>query len=175
MALAACSRLRLRKFVAFGGLHVVHMYRRLVEDRAPRGRLTVDRPSVSTYRYRAMMRAGIKVIAILQAHYGIIGLAELAGSLDNGLEIRPDIGRRGCDHPQDIAAPGLIDQRLGKVARLRLHLVEQPDIFDGDSSLIGKGCDQLDLLFGERSCFRARQDDDADWDTFAQHRHAKDA
>src|SRR6266852_18277 len=100
-----CSRLRFRKFVAFGGLHVVHMYRFPVEDRAPRGRVTVDQPFVGVYRYRAVMRASMKVVILLQAHYRIIGIAELAGTLDNGLENRPDIGRRGCDHPQDIAAP----------------------------------------------------------------------
>src|SRR5437879_2767173 len=73
MAQVACSRLRFRKFVAFGGLHVVHMYRFPVEDRAP------DQPFVRVYRYRAVMRASMKVVTILQAHDRIICIAELAG------------------------------------------------------------------------------------------------
>ena len=32
-----------------------------------------------------------------------------------------------------------------EVARLRLHLVEQPRILDRDHGLVGEGLDQLDL------------------------------
>ena len=39
------------------------------------------------------MRAKLKVVPILQAYYGVICPAKLAGTLDNGLEHGPDIGR----------------------------------------------------------------------------------
>src|SRR5258705_8414566 len=83
------------------------------------------------------MRAVAQAVAILEEHDGIEGIAKLAGALDNGLENRPDIGRRRGDHPQDIAAPGLIDQRVGEVAGLCLYLIEQPDVLNGDGRLVG--------------------------------------
>jgi hypothetical protein len=36
-------------------------------------------------------------------------------------------------------------QRLRKIARARLHLVEQSRVLDGDRRLIGEGLDELDL------------------------------
>ncbi len=45
-----------------------------------------------------MMCAGMQVATIFQEHDRIIGLAKLAGTFDNGLEYRFDIGRRGGDH-----------------------------------------------------------------------------
>ena len=41
-------------------------------------------------------------------------------------------------------------QRLGKLARARLHLVEQSHVLDCDHRLVGEGLDQLDLLGSER-------------------------
>ena len=120
------------------------------------------------------MRADPQVFAVLQQHGRIISIAKLAGALDNGIENRPDIGRRGRDHVEDVAAPGLIGQRLGKIAGLRLHLVEQPGVLDGDRSLVGKSRDQFDLLVGERPRFGARQTNYADRHTVAQHRNAED-
>src|SRR6516164_2552425 len=59
---------------------------------------------------------------------------------------------------------------LLKLSALVLDFVEQPDVLDGDRSLIGKCRDQLDLLFGEWPYFRARQTQDTDWNALAQHR-----
>ena len=103
------------------------------------------------------MRADAQVVAILQDHDGIIGLAKLAGTLDDGLEHRPDIGRRGRDHAEDVGAAGLVGQRLREVAGLRLHLVEQPDVLDRDHRLIGERGEQCDLLVGEGAHGIARQ------------------
>ena len=104
------------------------------------------------------MRAEAQVVAILQEHDGIIGIAELAGALDNGLEDRPDIGRRGCDHVEDVAAAGLISQRLREVARLGLHLVEQPHILDGDHGLVGEGLTSSICLSVKRLTSEREQD-----------------
>src|SRR6266436_8776804 len=106
------------------------MHRLLIQERAPGGPASADRPLLDIYRYRAMVRAKTQLVAVLQEHDGIIGLAKLAGTLDNGVENRPDVGRRGSDHPEDVAAAGLVGQSLRKVARLRLHLIEQADIAD---------------------------------------------
>ena len=61
-----------------------------------------------------------------------------------------------------------------KLARARLHLVEQPHVLDRDHRLVGEGRDQLDLLVGERPHLGARQHDHADRNALAQERHAKD-
>ena len=59
------------------------------------------------------------------------------------------------DDLQHLRGRGLLLQRLGKLARARLHLVEQPHILDRDHRLVGEGRDQLDLLVGERPTFCA--------------------
>ena len=53
----------------------------------------------------------------------------------------------------------------------RLHLVEQPDILDGDHGLIGKGLQQLDVMVVKRPGLRARDGDHADGGSVAQQRH----
>ena len=96
-----------------------------------------------------------QVVAVLQGYKGVVRLAKLAGAFDNCIEHWFDICRRGGDHTKDIAASGLMGQRLREVARLRLHLVEQADIADGDHGLVGEGLQQSDLLVGERVYFEA--------------------
>jgi hypothetical protein len=99
------------------------------------------------------MRTGTEVVAISQMDNRIFRIAKLAGALDNGLENRRDIGRRRCYYPEDIAAPGLVCQRLGEITGFRLHLVEQPRVLDGDHGLVGKGLKQLDVMICERTGF----------------------
>jgi hypothetical protein len=43
----------------------------------------------------------------------------------------------------------LLLQNLGKLARARLHLVEQPHVLDRDHGLVGEGRDKIDLLLRE--------------------------
>ena len=66
------------------------------------------------------------------------------------LEHRLQIAGRRADDLKHIGGRGLLLQRLREIARLRLHLVEQPDILDGDHGLVGEGLQQVDLLVGER-------------------------
>ena len=65
-------------------------------------------------------------------------------------------GRRR-DDLQHLRGRGLLLQRLGQLARARLHLVEQPHVLDSDHRLVGEGLDQLDLLVGERTHALAMQ------------------
>ena len=108
-----------------------------------------------------------EIITVLQCHKGIVRFAKLARALDNRLKNRPDIGRRGCDHAEDVAATGLVSQRLREVAGFRLHLVEQSDVFDRDHRLDGEGLDQLDLPVGERPHGATQQRQRANRMTFA--------
>src|SRR5437667_3116464 len=121
------------------------------------------------------MRAKLKLVTILEAHYGIVSTAKLASTFGNGLEDWPNICRRGCNHTEYVSAPCLVSERLGQVAGLRLHLVEQPYVLDGDRCLVRKSGGQCDLLVGERTRLRARHDDDTDRYPFAQQWDGEDS
>ena len=41
--------------------------------------------------------------------------------------------------PQHLGGRGLLLERLGQLARARLHLVEQPHVLDRDHRLVGEG------------------------------------
>ena len=161
------------EFVAFGGEEVVHVHCFPVEERSSGNPFPVDRPSLHIKRYRSVMRAGAQAVDIVQEHDGIDGVAKLAGTLDNGLEDRPDIGRRGSDNLEDIAAAGLISQRLAEIARARLYLVEQLHIADGDHGLVGKGLQQLDVMGRECAGLLAGDADQSDGNPIAQQRDEK--
>ena len=70
--------------------------------------------------------------------------------LQHRLEHRLQFARRAADDLQHLRGRRLLLQRLGQIARARLHLVEQPHVLDRDHRLVGEGRDQLDLLVGER-------------------------
>src|SRR6266576_4057586 len=108
MALGARHLLSLWKFGAFRREQVVHLHRHFVDDRAARNPVAVDRPFFQTNRYWTVMRVETKVVAFFQKHDSVIGFAKLAGAFDNGLKNRRDIGWRGSNHAEDVAAPGLV-------------------------------------------------------------------
>ena len=64
-------------------------------------------------------------------------------------------------------------QRLGQLARARLHLLEQPHVLDGDDRLVGEGLEQLDLLVAERATSVRRMHQRADRVALAQQRHGE--
>src|SRR3954452_8019065 len=92
------------------------------------------------------MSTDLEIVALFQTQYRIIGLAKLAGALHDGLEDGSHFGRRGRYHPQNVAAPSLVGESLREIARLRLQLIEQPDVFDGDHCLVSEGGYKLYLL-----------------------------
>ncbi len=95
------------------------------------------------------MRAEAQMFLVFQQDDCIAGFAKLPRTLDNLFQNRFDIGGRRGDDPQNIAAPGLVSQRL-------LGLVEQPHIVDREHGLTGKGLDQRYLMWieclGVRMC-----------------------
>ena len=90
-----------------------------------------------------------------------ICLAEPGGSGQNCLKHWIDIPGRAADDLQDLRCGGLLPQRLGEVGGLRLHLIEQPHVFDRDYGLIGEGLDQFDLAFCKWPHHLPRQREDA--------------
>src|SRR5438045_2572808 len=108
MALLGERRHGFWELIALGGEQIADMHWHLVDDRAPGHPVSIDRRFFQTYRYRPVMCAVAKVVAVLQQHDGIIGRAKLAGTLDDGLEHRYDVGGRRCDHGEDIGAASLV-------------------------------------------------------------------
>ena len=67
-----------------------------------------------------------------------------------------------------------IFERARQFAGARLHLVEQADILDGDTGLVGERLDELDLPRREVPHFGSRQREHADRRAFPQDRNAQD-
>ena len=86
-----------------------------------------------------------------------------AGEADNGIERRPqlvtDVGKK----LRLVPVSGL-KQRV-----LLLDFLKQADVFGGDHRLVGEGCDESDLLLGERLNPFPPNHDHADGDTFSEH------
>ena len=99
-----------------------------------------------------------------QMRVAFASIASNTGSSSPG-ELRDDL--------QHLRGRGLLLQRLGQLARARLHLVEQPHVLDRDHRLVGEGGDELDLLIGEWAYRLALQDDHADGCSFAQQRNTQ--
>src|SRR5437763_2958460 len=119
------------------------------------------------------MSTELEIVALFQTQYRIIGLAKLAGALDDGLEDGSHFGRRGRYHPQNIAAPSLVGESLREIAGPGLHLIEQPYVFDGDHRLVGESGYKLDLLVREPPHRFPGQHDNSDRNSYSHERDAK--
>ena len=119
------------------------------------------------------MGADTKVIAIFQPQDGIVSLTQLAGTFGDRVQDRANIGRRGGDHLEDVGATRLGSQSLLQIAGPGLHLIEQPDVFDGDHRLVGESGYKLDLLVREPPHRFPGQHDNADRIPFSHQRDAK--
>ena len=98
----------------------------------------------------AVQRRAAKAVSFAQPHDAVAGLAEPRRIRQHGLEHRLQLAGRAGDDAEHLRGRGLLLQRLGQLARARLHLVEQPHVLDRDHRLVGEGGDQLDLLLAER-------------------------
>src|SRR5262249_28952814 len=125
-----------------------------------------------SFSAQTMTASKVKEIAVKPHHERELATAQPHRSLGNRVEHRLDVGRRAGDHVQDLGAGRLLLERLGELARARLHLVEQPHVLDGDDGLVGEGLEQLDLLRTEGPRFGAAHHEGPDDDSLAQQRHA---
>ena len=76
----------------------------------------------------------------------MIGSAKPASVFNQCVENRLKIERRAAYDLQNFARRGLLFQSLSEVVVPRLQFLEQPDIFNGDHSLVGEGFEQSYLL-----------------------------
>src|SRR4029434_8965350 len=84
---------------------------------------------------------------------------------------RLQIECRAADDLEHVGGGGLLLQRFGEVVRALAQLFQQPSVFDRDNRLAGKALDQVDLLVGKRSDFRAVDYDRSDQLIFLEHWH----
>src|SRR5690349_14799838 len=103
----------------------MNMLRNLVGHGAAGNPPSVDRPFLEAEWNRPMMSADHQVLAVLQEHAAIIGVTNLTGAVDDGLERRTDVGRRGGDHLEDVAAAGLIDKCFAEIVGALAQLPKQ--------------------------------------------------
>ena len=151
------------------------MHRLLIEERASADPVAIDRPPLQTYVYRSVMCTVTEVAAILQQHEASYASQSSQALSTMALRTGPTSVGEDADHAEDVAAAGLLGQRLGEVAGLCLHLIEQPRVLDRDHGLVGEGLQQGDLLFVEGAHFLSPQQNGADTFVLAQQRHGKNA
>src|SRR5262245_33986419 len=115
-------------------------------------------------------RSVTKYVPVIQVQRAELGTTEPSRVREHGLEHRLQLARRAANDTEDLGCRSLLLERLGELARARLHLVEQPHALDGDHRLVGKRGDQFDLLVGERLDGEPREHEHADRLALAQHR-----
>src|SRR6202171_1627675 len=91
-----------------------------------------------------------------------VGLAQASCRFRKRVEYLLQIERGTADDLEHVRGRGLLLQRLGQIARPRLHFFEQPDIAERDYRLIGERLQQGDLLVAERLNVGAAQHDRTD-------------
>ena len=76
----------------------------------------------------------------------VVGRAERACTLNDGVQDVAEIGRRGRDHTQHLGGDRLLLQRLAQLAVALLQFLEQAGVLDGDDGLVRERLQQRDLL-----------------------------
>jgi hypothetical protein len=102
-----------------------------------------------------------KRIALAQRHNAELGLTNPDRVRKHRLKHRLQFTWRAGDNLEHLRRRRLLLQCLGKLARARLHLVEQPHILDRDRRLVGKSFEKSDLLVREGSDLASIDVDDA--------------
>src|SRR5262249_43071914 len=114
------------------------MYGFFVDDGTPHDSGAIDRNSfarlqpadVADESPRAPDRAVLRDDNVHELRF-----ADTRGALGNRVEHRTDVAGRARDDARDLADRGLAFQGFGRLARARLDLLEQPDVFDGNDGL----------------------------------------
>ena len=129
-----------------------------------RGRRSHAQIAASSWARRATCAGAIREDVALAQRRSCRDCAphELHGDSTSVVEHRVEIERRAADDLQHIGGRRLLRERFLEVARLGLHLLEQPHVLDGDDGLIGEGLDELDLARREGAGLGPRQRENAD-------------
>ena len=66
---------------------------------------------------------------------------QLRTTLNDGIERRLRVRKRAADNLKHLRGGCLLLKRLGELSGSRLHLLEQPSVFNRDHRLVGEGGD----------------------------------
>ena len=125
-------------------------------------------------RWYVVEGSNTQYVPVVQVQYSELGPAEPGRIRQHGVEDGLQVAHRVGNDLQHLGGRGLLLQRLAKIARPRLHLVEQPHVLNRDHRLVGKGAGEFDLSVGERPHPGAPNHDDADDGVLPQHRDGED-
>src|SRR5262249_17673403 len=109
----------------------------------------------------------------LPSYRGVVGATKAASRFNERLQHRLEIKSRAADDLEHVGSSGLLPKRLAQLLRARLYLIEQPPIPYCNHRLVGKGCDEFNLLVGEWPHCVSPQGDDPNRRSFSQERDAK--
>src|SRR5262245_52235984 len=89
-------------------------------------------------------RSVTKDVSVIQVQRAELGTTKPSRVREHGLEHRLQLARRAANDTEDLGCRSLLLERLGELARARLHLVEQPHVLNRNHRLVGEGGHQLD-------------------------------
>src|SRR5262245_57439714 len=124
----------------------------------------------ATNRYGTKMSPWNRSVSFVESQQHVIDPTNPGGALDDGVKDRLHVRGSTTDDAEHLSGCCLMLQCLAQFCITFLDLPEQPDVLDGDDSLIGEGLEQTDLLFGEGSDFVSTDMNRADSNSFKQQR-----
>ena len=111
---------------------------------------------------RPVMGDAPQEVALSQQNGAVVGSTDQRGIGGDGIERRLEVRRGARDDSEDLGRGRLLLQRLSR-------LVEQPDILDGDDSLVGEECQKIHLAVGERARLGASNRNGSDRSSGVEH------
>ena len=95
------------------------------------------------------------IVPLAESQHHIINPTNPCRALDDGVKHRLHVRGRAADDAEHLGRCRLMLQGLAQFRVAFLDLFEQSHVLDGDYRLVGEGFEKSDLLFRERSNFRA--------------------
>ena len=105
----------------------------------------------------AQLHFELKDFAVAQMDVAPRGIAQIEHGPDQSAKNGLKIECRAADRLQHVCGRRLLLQRVGEIARSRLHLVEQARVFDRDDGLVGEGLDKFNLTLRKPAWLSKRQ------------------
>ena len=101
---------------------------------------------LAIFTCEAVVSRQLECVALAPKYHCIVRVAKRRCELDQRVENCLQVEGRTADNLEHVGGRRLLLQGFAQILGARLHLVEQPHVFDGDHGLIGESRDQLDLL-----------------------------
>ncbi len=123
---------------------------------------------------QSAVSGGAEGIPVISHQYAKGGVAQSHRLFEHRIEHGGEVGGRTVDDLQHLRGRGLLLQRLAEVAVAALQFAEQSGVLDGDSRLVGKSLEELDLGGSERLDRAPTASDDPDRPPLTKDRHPEE-